>query len=412
MVSCPYTPQQNGLAERKHMHVVETAITLMTDANLSSMFWYHAVSHATFLINRMPCRNLQMKSPYQILFGQNPEIHHLRIFGSAVYPLLRPYNENKLQHRSAQCVFLGFVMGYKGVVCYNLSTKKLLLSIHVIHDEEIFPCKNMAVSTTTRQQQSNNVSQAPIVIQLPHSGSAAQNVDLHSSRQLSHEFSRHNDTLSSGNSLNPESTSSTASAQNELVSATSNSMASMHSGPVSLSPHQHHHHHHSDTKVISQSPLFPVHTSSQLEVILPSISSSSQHSLSGNSSDTHNENSVHPMVTRLRSGAIERKHYDGLLATFPELHTLQLSDEDLFHGGYSFISEVTDATEPSCFRKAVSIPQWQCAMQEEYDSLRAQGTCVLVPAPKDRYIVGSKWVYKVKKNPDGSVSRYKARLVA
>ncbi|XP_068314915.1 uncharacterized mitochondrial protein AtMg00810-like [Pyrus communis] len=51
-------------------------------------------------------------------------------------------------------------------------------------------------------------------------------------------------------------------------------------------------------------------------------------------------------------------------------------------------------------------------MQEEYNSLRAQGTRVLVPSPKDRAIVGSKWVYTVKKNPDGSVSTYKARLVA
>ncbi|KAM1712704.1 hypothetical protein ACFX12_023548 [Malus domestica] len=56
--------------------------------------------------------------------------------------------------------------------------------------------------------------------------------------------------------------------------------------------------------------------------------------------------------------------------------------------------------------------QWQNAMQEEYDSLRAQGTWKLVPPPENRSIVGSKWVYKVKKNPNGSISRYKARLVA
>lgn len=51
-------------------------------------------------------------------------------------------------------------------------------------------------------------------------------------------------------------------------------------------------------------------------------------------------------------------------------------------------------------------------MQEEYDFLKAQGTWILVPPPTDRSIVGSKWVYKVKKNHDGSVSKYKARLVA
>ncbi|XP_021831951.1 uncharacterized protein LOC110771896 [Prunus avium] len=50
-------------------------------------------------------------------------------------------------------------------------------------------------------------------------------------------------------------------------------------------------------------------------------------------------------------------------------------------------------------------------MKEEIDDLTVQGTWVLVPPPPNRNIVGSKWIYKVKKNPDGSVSRYKARLV-
>ena len=51
-------------------------------------------------------------------------------------------------------------------------------------------------------------------------------------------------------------------------------------------------------------------------------------------------------------------------------------------------------------------------MQDEYNALKAQGTWKLVPPPPDRSIIGSKWVYKIKKNPDGNVSRYKARLVA
>ncbi|KAM2102749.1 hypothetical protein ACFX1T_000977 [Malus domestica] len=51
-------------------------------------------------------------------------------------------------------------------------------------------------------------------------------------------------------------------------------------------------------------------------------------------------------------------------------------------------------------------------MQEEFDALQTQGTWVLVPAPCDKNVIGSKWVYKVKRNSDGSISRYKARLVA
>lgn len=80
-----------------------------------------------------------MRSPYQLLNGQEPEIQYLKIFGTVVYPFIRPHNENKLQPRTTQYVFLGYVMGYKGVACYNISSGKLVISRHVVHDEDVFP---------------------------------------------------------------------------------------------------------------------------------------------------------------------------------------------------------------------------------------------------------------------------------
>ncbi|CAL9022954.1 unnamed protein product [Prunus brigantina] len=56
--SCPYTPEQNGRAERKHRHLVETAVTLLTTAALPSKYLFHALSTANYLINRMPCKSL------------------------------------------------------------------------------------------------------------------------------------------------------------------------------------------------------------------------------------------------------------------------------------------------------------------------------------------------------------------
>lgn len=146
MVSCPYTPQQNSLAERKHRHVVETAIILMAEANLAPKFWYHACAHATLLINRMPCKVLEMKSPYQCLFGRVPEVNYFKIFGTIVYPFLRHFNANKLQFRSTQNVFLGYATEYKGVICYNGENDRLILSRHAIHDETVCPFKKTYVS--------------------------------------------------------------------------------------------------------------------------------------------------------------------------------------------------------------------------------------------------------------------------
>jgi hypothetical protein len=73
---------------------------------------------------------------------------------------------------------------------------------------------------------------------------------------------------------------------------------------------------------------------------------------------------------------------------------------------------VIHEVEPTCFEQAVGNPKWDNAMDEEMATLDANATWELVALPKDKKEIGCKWVYKVKHNADGSVSRYKTRLVA
>lgn len=108
-----------------------------------------------------------MKSPYQLFNGQEPEIQYLKIFGTIVYPFMRPYNENKLQPRITQCVFLGYVMSYMGVSCYNISFGKLVISRHVVHDEEVFPYRIKQSSASQQCTSSHQQNSRPIMIQLP-----------------------------------------------------------------------------------------------------------------------------------------------------------------------------------------------------------------------------------------------------
>ncbi|BBH08832.1 hypothetical protein Prudu_021148 [Prunus dulcis] len=321
-LSCPYTPQQNGLAERKNRHIVETAITLLTTAALPGQFWFHSAAHAVYLINRMPSSVLHHQSPYFRLFGHHPDLASLRIFGTAVYPYLRHYNVHKLQPRTTQCVFLGYSPGYKGVICYNRITAKCVISRHVLHDEAVFPFKQIH----------------PGICQQP-------------SQPLIHKY---------------------------LL--------------LSLSPY----HLLLGLYLLSNIKLHwmiflwllgsvPVLNEQQLQVMFPFEVDSSVSLFPVND---------HPMITRAKSGIIQNKE-------FPD-----------YQGYFTCLHAIPDLGEPSSFKVASFSSEWKQAMKEEIDALHMQGTWILVPSPGDKNIIGSKWVYKIKRNPDGSVGRYKARLVA
>lgn len=68
-------------------------------------------------------------------------------------------------------------------------------------------------------------------------------------------------------------------------------------------------------------------------------------------------------------------------------------------------------TEPQTFSDASKSVQWQDAMKEEMKAWVQQHTWSLVSLPPNKNLVGCKWIYKIKKNSDGSVAQYKARLV-
>ena len=68
--------------------------------------------------------------------------------------------------------------------------------------------------------------------------------------------------------------------------------------------------------------------------------------------------------------------------------------------------------EPTTFEEAVQKGQWKESMAEEHQSIMKNEVWVIVPRPKEKSVVTSKWVYKIKHAADGSVDKYKARFVA
>lgn len=72
----------------------------------------------------------------------------------------------------------------------------------------------------------------------------------------------------------------------------------------------------------------------------------------------------------------------------------------------------TASSEPQNLHEAFTNKNWKDAMNAEYDALIKNETWHLVPLEKERNVIDYKWVYKIKRKADGSLDRYKTRLVA
>jgi transposase InsO family protein len=137
--TCPHTSQQNGVTERKHRHIVDMGLTLMSQASLPLTFWPYAFSTAVFLINHLLSSHRGFISPWESLFGSSPPYSTFRSFGCACYPLLRPYSKHKLLIRSVQCIFLGYPSNAKGFLCFDPVSSQFFVSRQVKFDETVFP---------------------------------------------------------------------------------------------------------------------------------------------------------------------------------------------------------------------------------------------------------------------------------
>ncbi|GJS90351.1 putative ribonuclease H-like domain-containing protein [Tanacetum coccineum] len=125
------TPQQNGVAERMNRTLIEAARTMLADSLLPTTFWAEAVSTACYIFNRVRVTKPQNKTPYELLFGHKPIISYIRPFGCHVTILDTLSVLGKFDGKSDEGFLVGYSLNSKAYRVYNLVTKRVEVNLHV-----------------------------------------------------------------------------------------------------------------------------------------------------------------------------------------------------------------------------------------------------------------------------------------
>ena len=384
--SCPDTPPQNGVAERKNRHILEVARSLMFTMNVPKFLWSEAVMTATYLINRMPSKILGMQSPCQLLLNNNDFVVPPKLFGCTCFVRDHRPSVGKLDHRAIKCIFIGYSSRQKGYKCWSPTDRRTFVSMDVTFRESepfyggesdlsgLFQGLDhlgdaqegeKQIGNQQQQQQGGDqiqLQQIPFVAEIP----AIPGTPTPTGRPVPPRRWLQNPLVYSRRQV-----------QREQVDA--------------LEEQQ-------DQGQGEQ----PIGLENQGSTSVGSAEESQSQTESNNSLDL-------PIAIRKgirKVGPPKRHSYDDYdVGNYISYKALSPSFR-------AFVASLQTVSVPKDWKAARLDPRWCNAMMEELEALKKNKTWELTYLPKGKNAVGCKWIYSVKQNAEGKVERYKARLVA
>ena len=155
--TAPYTPQQNGVAERKNRTLKDMINSMLNSSGLPHSFWGEALLSANFILNRIPFKSSN-KSPYEFWKGRLPSYKMIKVWGCLAKVLIPLPKRTKLGPKTIDCIFIGFAhasaayrfLVYKSEV-HDIHVNTILESIDAEFFEHIFPYKENKTSSSNKR---------------------------------------------------------------------------------------------------------------------------------------------------------------------------------------------------------------------------------------------------------------------
>jgi hypothetical protein len=131
----PYTPQQNGVAERKNHTLIEMARTMHDEYKTSDQFWAEAINTVCHATNHLYLHKLLKKTSYELLTGNKPNFSYFQFFGSKCYILHKRLKPSKFTPKVYECFLLGYDSNSRVYRVFNVTTSCVETKCDAVFDE-------------------------------------------------------------------------------------------------------------------------------------------------------------------------------------------------------------------------------------------------------------------------------------
>jgi transposase InsO family protein len=424
-----YSSNQNGVAERLYLTLFDGVRTLLIDSKLPLTLWDEAAMSMAYTRNRSPTSANSLVTPYELFHGTKPDVSHLKTFGSTCFALTTPYQRRitksfKLTERSEKCSFMGYSNDSKS---YRLLTARNQIILRR-YEDTIFTSEATTNITGTIQNRSQAPNTSPAELSIPAQPTSTSNTPyctldtIGLSTNITGTIQNRSQSSITPPAVSSIPTQATPSNSTSIEESNyTDNDNSFHTADINSSD--------SDTEPSSELASSPVPDSISPQLLRTNQPGIYQHRTKGKVSlQPITENA--PKAIDAPPQLSKRYHppvdYSQSLATTTTTSTeeaLMCNTTDCInHSGLewyklppAFARSAAGDILPTTYESIESLAdkdQWLKATNSEIASLIEHKCWELVPLPPGRKALKNKWVFRIKRDADGNITRYKARLCA